>query len=192
MPRAPGRAASGCRHRQGRSDETVTFIHRVRCVCARPPGGLRRAVARPLAPWGGSLDGRRRPDVPSVDPSDFRARLLTALAWAAGAFAVIAVLSPEAPRIFRIPSFDLGMSGATLCAAVGLLGFMAVFRVARGLDARNPTSEFRRSAAHAVPDSARAARPIRADTAMDFSSVGASSFAAKLAAHIKGSPWASR
>ena len=68
-----------------------------------------------------------------------RGRLLTALAWSAGAFAVIALLSSELARVLGPMLGVIGMSGAALCAAVAGLAFLVVLRVAVRLDARERT-----------------------------------------------------
>lgn len=101
------------------------FLHRAFARTDGPVGFLRRAVW-PLERSSG-------------EPPDVCRRLFTALAWAAGAFAVIAVLSPEAASILHAVSLEPGPAGAALCVAVGVLGFMLVLRLARGLDAGNRT-----------------------------------------------------
>ena len=67
---------------------------------------------------------------------EVRGRLLTALGWAAGAFAAIAVSSSELARVLGPKLGGFGMSSAALCAVFASLGFMVVLRLARRLDAR--------------------------------------------------------
>ena len=64
-----------------------------------------------LAAWG-----RHRRAAPRAEPPHVRARLLGALAWAAGAFAVLAVLSSELARVLGLSLAGLGVSAAALCA----------------------------------------------------------------------------
>ena len=74
-----------------------------------------------------------------VDPPHVRGHLLTALAWAAGAFAVLALLSSELARLLGPFLGDIGMSGAALCVLLSGLAYMVVSRIARRLDARERT-----------------------------------------------------
>ena len=74
-----------------------------------------------------------------LDPHHVRARLLTALAWAVGAFAVLAVLSSELARVLGPSLGGIGMSGAVLCAVLAALGFVLVLRLARRPDAPERT-----------------------------------------------------
>ena len=68
-----------------------------------------------------------------------RARLLGALAWAAGAFGVLAVLSSELARVLGPSLAGLGVSAAALCALLAGVGFLAALRCARRLDAHERT-----------------------------------------------------
>ena len=112
-----------------------SFIARVACALEAPLR-LRRAFAVAIFPWGGSRDARRRREDRKVEPPEVRGRLLTALGWAAGAFAAIAVSSSELARVLGPKLGGFGMSSAALCAVFASLGFMVVLRFARRLDAR--------------------------------------------------------
>ena len=98
-------------------------------------------ISRGLARLAGLLHppsaGRRPRDVPSLEPPEARRRLFTALAWSAGAFAVIGAVSPTAAS--AAPILEPSLPGAVLCVALATLGFVEVSRVARRLDARDGT-----------------------------------------------------
>ena len=87
-----------------------------------------------LAAWG-----RHRRAAPRAELPHVRARLLTALAWAAGAFAVLAALSSELARVLGSSLARPGVSAAALCALLAGVGFLAALRVARKLDAHERT-----------------------------------------------------
>ena len=79
--------------------------------------------------------GRVQRPLVRVEPPHVRGCLLTALAWASGAFTVLAVLASETARLLAPFLGGVGMLGAALCALLAALAFLVVLWVSRRLDA---------------------------------------------------------
>lgn len=79
-------------------------------------------------------------EFPSVEAPGVRRRLFSILAWGGCGFAAITVVSMVLAHVFEDHLRDVGLGVASLCVVAGLIGFVAVVRIAQQLDEHHRTA----------------------------------------------------
>ena len=80
------------------------------------------------------MDTAMYDEFPSVSAPGVRRRLFAVLAWAGGGFGAVTVLAFALAALFHGLLLNVGIGMAALCVGTGLGGFVAVVKIAQGLD----------------------------------------------------------